>query len=448
MKRTLAARALGLALLVIVAACGPTAPSALDTYASSGISGAASSLQDAGLVDADQPLPAEDAAARDASQPVAGSTADPSDGDAGASPVPREEYEWRLPPGFPRPRVPVNNPMSAVKVELGRNLFYDKRLSDNQTQACASCHHQELAFTDGRATALGSTQKVHPRGSMSLANSAYAASLTWANPLFAMNVVPEPLERQTLLPLYGDAPVELGLKSQTDIEDRLRAVSQYRSWFRQAFPGQAEPVTAQNIGRALAAFERTLISGRSAFDSFHVDGDEAALSEGAKRGYELFTSDRLSCSQCHGGFDLTDHISYQAAPLREPIYHNTALYNIDGAGAYPEPNTGVYNVTEDPKQMGMFKAPTLRNIAVTAPYMHDGTIATLSEVLDHYAAGGRTIESGPNRGVGSASPLKDPLVHGFTLTAEERADVLEFLDSLTDEAFLVNPAFADPGVPE
>jgi cytochrome c peroxidase len=125
-------------------------------------------------------------------------------------------------------------------------------------------------------------------------------------------------------------------------------------------------------------------------------------------------------------------------------YHNTGLYNVDGKGAYPEPNTGVYSVTLDPEDMGKFKAPTLRNIAVTAPYMHDGSIATLSEVLDHYAAGGRTIAAGPNKGVGSKNPLKDPLVQGFELSKQQRADVIAFLESLTDEAFLTDPAFADP----
>jgi cytochrome c peroxidase len=432
--------------------------------ASTGRSGAPAVNVDAGFSDtpsspSDQDdhepapvAPPVDAGGVDASHSNGGSTAEPSessDTDAGspALPVAPEAYEWRLPPGFPLPLVPENNPMTTAKVELGRHLFYDKRLSNNQTQSCASCHLQELAFTDGRATALGSTQEAHPRGSMSLANLAYAASLTWANPLFAMGVVPEPLERQTLLPLYGDSPVELGLRSQASIESRLHEVPQYRAWFAAAFPAQTEPVTAQNIGRALAAFERTLISGRSAFDRFHFDGDDTALSAASKRGYELFTGDRLSCSQCHAGFNFTDHVGYRGSPKNQQIYHNTGLYNIDGAGAYPEPNTGIYNVTEDPKQMGMFKAPTLRNIAVTAPYMHDGSIAALSEVLDHYAAGGRTIASGPNRGVGSASPLKDPLVHGFTLTAQERADVLEFLESLTDEEFLANPAFADPGSP-
>jgi cytochrome c peroxidase len=116
---------------------------------------------------------------------------------AGGAAVSSAEFRWKLPQGFPTPLVPADNPMSAAKVELGRFLFYDKRLSNNQTQACATCHEQALAFTDGRATGLGSTGQGHPRSPMSLVNLAYATSLTWANPLFAMGVLPEPLERQT-----------------------------------------------------------------------------------------------------------------------------------------------------------------------------------------------------------------------------------------------------------
>jgi len=374
-------------------------------------------------------------------QVAAGATAA---ADAGACASPPAAFEWHLPPGFPTPLVPEANPMSAAKVELGRRLFYDKRLSGNQTQACASCHRQELAFADGRATALGSTGQAHPRNSMSLVNSAYAVSLTWANPLYAMGVLPEPLERQSQLPMYSDAPVELGLESQSQIEARLREDPDYVRWFTAAFPNQAEPVTAQNIGRALASFERALISGRSAFDRYLYEGDASALSDAARRGLVLFTSERLHCTGCHSGFNLSDHVHYQAQDAISLPYHNTGLYNLNATGAYPEPNTGVYNVTEEPEDMGAFKAPTLRNIAVTAPYMHDGSIATLSEVLDHYAAAGRTIKRGPTRGVGSQNPLKDPLVHGFTLSETERADLLAFLDSLTDHEFLEDPAFSDP----
>lgn len=359
-----------------------------------------------------------------------------ADADSGSA---EAAFTWNLPPGFPEPVVPADNPMSHGKVELGRRLFYDRRLSGNQTQSCASCHKQELAFSDGLPTAVGSTGESHPRGSMSLANLAYAASLTWANPLFAVGVLPEPLERQTLLPLYGDRPVELGLKSQSQVVSRLREVPLYRELFAAAFPEDPAPINAANLGRALAAFERVLISGDSPLDRYE-QGDEDALSDAQKRGLALFRSERLQCSQCHAGFNLTEHVYWQGKPEIELRYRNTGLYNIDGAGAYPAPNTGAFDVTMEPSDMGKFKVPTLRNVALTAPYMHDGSIASLSEVIDHYAAGGRSTGSA----VGSDNPRKDPLIRGFELTSEERQDLLAFLESLSDRGFITNPAFSDP----
>jgi cytochrome c peroxidase len=352
------------------------------------------------------------------------------------------DFSWDLPAGFPLPVVPADNPMSTAKVQLGRRLFYDTRLSDNQTFSCATCHKQELAFTDGRATGLGSTGQAHPRGPMSLANVAYAASLTWANPLYAMGVMPDPLARQSELPMYGDAPIELGLHSPAELEERLSSVPEYGQWFAAAFP-EDQPLTAANASRALAAFERTLISGRAPYDRFQ-QGDASALDASAQRGYALFFGEKLECFHCHSGFDFTDHVHYQGKPQIEVHYHNTGLYNLDGRGAYPEPNTGVYSVTGDPKDMGFFKAPTLRNIALTAPYMHDGSVASLSAALAHYAAGGRTIGDGENAGVGSDSPLKDILIGGFSLSDQERTDLIAFVQSLSDDEFLHDPAFSDP----
>ncbi len=348
-------------------------------------------------------------------------------------------YVWALPAGFPVPAVPDDNPMSAAKVKLGRHLFYDQRLSDNGSQSCASCHAQDLAFTDGQATALGSTGEATPRGSMSLFNVAYASVFTWGNPLLFE------LETQVLVPLFNSEPVELGLKGNDEaMLARLRAEATYTPLFAEAFPDDPDPYTVNRVVMALASFERTLISGRSPYDRYRFDGDEGALDEGQKRGLALFESERLECSQCHGGFNLQDSVKWQDKAEIEVFFHNTGLYNLDGAGAYPAPNTGIHELTGHPEDMGKFRAPTLRNIALTAPYMHDGSIATLSEVLDHYAAGGRTIADGPYAGVGSENPWKDPLVHGFTLSPEERADLLSFLNSLTDLEALNDPRYEDP----
>jgi cytochrome c peroxidase len=162
------------------------------------------------------------------------------------------------------------------------------------------------------------------------------------------------------------------------------------------------------------------------------------------RGYDLFNGHPFECFHCHGTFNFNDSIAYVGNEGTSPIFHNTGLYNIDGNGAYPEPNTGVHEITGLAADMGSFRAPTLRNIAVTAPYMHDGSIATLSEVLDHYAAGGRHLSDGPFAGQGSSNPLKSNLLTGFELSEQARADAIAFLESLTDEAFLSDPRFGNP----
>lgn len=351
-------------------------------------------------------------------------------------------FEWQLPPGFPAPPTPADNPMTAEKVELGRHLFYDRRLSRDDTKACASCHRQELAFTDAVSVSTGITGQHTPRNSMMLGNVAYASSLTWANPLQLS------LERQALIPLFGDTPVELGLASENDLERKLRPVRRYQRLFAAAFPDEEEPITTRNVVHAIASFERTLISGNSAFDRYLYQGRKTALSDEARKGYALFNSEKLECFHCHVGFNLSDHTTFKNKPFIDRLYHNTGLYNIDGQGAYPEPNTGLHSVTGKAADMGKFKAPSLRNVGVTAPYMHDGSIATLDEVLDHYMNGGRTITSGPHAGDGSQSPLKAPLIRGFELTDDERAAVLAFLDSLTDETFLTDRRFSDPWLEE
>lgn len=348
------------------------------------------------------------------------------DVDAGAADGAPPPYDWNLPSGFPLPVVPADNPMTKGKVELGRRLFYDTRLSKNQTQSCASCHRQELAFTDGLARGVGSTGAVHPRSSMSLANVAYAPTITWANPLLLT------LERQAQVPIFGEDPVELGHTSTPELEARLVSEPIYVELFAKAFPDDTKPIVLANALKALASFQRTLISANSPFDRFSR-GDGSAISEAAKRGSTLFQSEKFECFHCHVAPLFTDHATWIGKPFTDRPYHNTGLYDVDGAGAYPFPNTGVEAITKSAADMGRFKAPSLRNIAVTAPYMHDGSIATLEEVLDHYVAGGRT-----------ASPIKDPLLVPLVVTAEERADVVAFLESLTDEEFLKDPKHSDP----
>jgi cytochrome c peroxidase len=348
-------------------------------------------------------------------------------------------YAWNLPRNFPRPRVPAANPMSDAKAELGRHLFYDARLSGNGTQSCATCHEQERAFTDGRAQAVGSTGEGHPRGSMSLVNVGYSAALTWASPSLTR------LEDQALVPMFGTHPVELGLpKGEAVLLARLRSAPRYQALFTQAFGVEGDPFSLDHVTQALATFERTIISARSPYDRYHSERDDTAISEAARRGETLFFSQPLSCFRCHGGFTFSGAGDFDGRREGDVTFHNTGLYNLAGALSYPPSNTGIYELTQKAEDVGKFKAPTLRNIGVTAPYMHDGSIATLEDVLAHYAAGGRTIASGPNQGAGHDNPNKSPIVRGFALSTDQREDLLAFLRSLTDEAVLRDPRFANP----
>lgn len=348
-----------------------------------------------------------------------------------------ETWVWNLPKGFPRPRVPADNPMTPAKVELGRYLFYDTKMSVNGESSCATCHKQELAFTDGKPVGVGATGEKHSRGAMSLVNIAYSAALTWSNPQL------HNLEQQALTPMFGEHPVELGLREGDGFLPALRSEPRYRQMFARAFPGTADPITIGNVTKAIASFERSIISARSPYDRYHYDRDDTAVSDSAKRGEVLFFNQHLSCFRCHGGFNFSGD-SVAEGRQREVEFHNTGLYNVSGENSYPAPNAGIFEFTRNRADIGKFKAPTLRNIAVTAPYMHDGSIATLEGVLDHYAAGGRTIQSGPNAGIGHNNPNKDPLIGGFELSATDRQDLIAFLQSLTDEPLLHDPRFANP----
>ena len=357
-----------------------------------------------------------------------------------------EAWVWDLPETVPPPRVPEDNPMSATKVELGRFLFYDTKLSGNQTQSCGSCHRQELAFTDELAQAEGSTGEIHPRSSMSVANAGYAASLTWANPAVVR------LEEQALVPMFGEDPVELGLSGMEDeLLRRMRDDERYPEMFSEAFPGASDPISLDSITKAIAAFQRQLTSFNSKFDGWNA-GDTTALTESAQRGMALFfggtseagVPDALECFHCHGGFLLSQAADHEGNAFNQQTFINNGLYNLDFDGSYPTGNEGLFDLTDDPADKGKFKPPSLRNIAVTAPYMHDGSIATLEEVVDHYARGGRLTEDGEFAGDGKDNPNKSSFLNGFVITEQEKQDLLAFLHALTDETLLNNPAYSDP----
>ncbi len=356
-----------------------------------------------------------------------------------SAPNPEDTYAWQLPAWVPKPIVPINNPMTSAKVELGRYLFYEKRLSIDGKFACATCHIQSLAFTEKKTVSVGATGERHPRNSMGLANVAYNSILTWAHPGM------KKLESQTLVPMFGERPIEMGLGGkEQEILQLFRSDPQYRRLFASAFDREKRQVTIVNITKSIASFERSLVSFNSPFDRYHYGGDRNAISISAKRGEVLFNSDRLGCIHCHSGLNFSDSIKHEGLKSEQVVFHNTGLYHLNSQGGYPSDNTGIYGITKKPADMGKFKVPTLRNIALTAPYMHDGSISTLDRVIDHYAAGGRTILTGRYQGVGSKNPLKSKFVTGFKITDAERQDLLAFLHSLTDESFVKNPAFGDP----
>lgn len=347
-------------------------------------------------------------------------------------------WAWALPQGFPVPAVPSDNPMSAAKVDLGRFLFYDKRLSGNGTLACAGCHLQDKAFTDGFAVSQGSTGELTARNSQPLGNVAYSPTLTWANPSLVL------LERQMEVPLFGENPVEMGItdRNKAAVLQRLADAPVYAAKFAAAYPGNTNPVTWGNVVNAMAAFQRTLISGNSRYDQF-VAG-KAAFNAAETRGKDLFFGAKAGCSQCHSGFNFNDQVVDAASTVINKPFHNIGLYNVGGTGAYPEPNRGVLELSGLFKDMGAFRAPSLRNVEVTAPYMHDGSMATLEEVLDVIAEGGRNLTTGANAGDGRLSPYKSKLVTPLALTSQDKSDLIAFLKTLTDREFLSNPQQSDP----
>lgn len=367
-----------------------------------------------------------------------GETQGDGDGDGDAE-TGGDDYLIELPETFPLPFVPEDNPLTAAKVELGRYLFYDEQLSGNGMQSCASCHLQELAFTDAELTPSGSTGEVLSRNSLGLSNSAYTSKLTWANPNLDL------LEQQILIPMFGEFPIELGITGHEDeVLARFADDPFYVEMFEAAFPELDEPVNFDSIVQGLASFIRVMISGDSPYDRFR-NGDEGAISESAKRGGAMFFSEELECHHCHGGFNFSLATRHAGTTFTQNAFQNTGLYNIDDLGGYPVGNRGVYEFTFAEQDMGRFRPPSLRNVAVTAPYMHDGSVATLEDVIDIYAAGGRVIADGQEwAGDGRANPHKSGFISGFELDEQGKADLLAFLESLTDDGFLTNPALSDP----
>jgi cytochrome c peroxidase len=282
-------------------------------------------------------------------------------------------------PAAPPPPIPADNPQSADKIELGRRLFYDTRLSVTGDYSCASCHQQTHAFADSRARAQGATGQQHARNAPSLANVVYRPVLTWFDPKLTR------LEDQLLTPLLGHNPVEMGA-GEPQVLAVLNGDMEYRRRFGTVFGGE---ITLATTARAIASFERSLISFNAPWDRYRA-GDEAAIPPAAKRGAALFFSEQTQCFRCHPAPHFTDTYASADLPFAEIGFHDIGLAT----------------------DLTRARAPSLRNVAVTAPYMHDGSLATLDEVIDIYKSGG--VAGARDRAEHSA------YVRPFTLTAQER----------------------------
>ena len=310
--------------------------------------------------------------------------------------VPKDSFPVDLvaPPPFGLPETfafPADNPFSKERFELGRKLFFDPLLSLDRSVACATCHRPEHGFADPEARSTGVMGRKTHRNAPSLFNRGFGAPQMWDGQ-------GESLEHQALLPIENELEMALGLDEALA---RLRAVPDYRSRFETAFGAGEDPISRENLARSLASYVRRLTFADSPVDRFRV-GEVELLTKQERAGMWLFES-RGGCWRCHAGPNFSDE-----------SFHNTGIGVVEGRA---EP--GREAITGEPADRGRFKTPTLRALSFTAPYMHDGGLATLEEVIDHYARGG------------TANPELDERLAPFELDAEERAALVAFLHALS-----------------
>lgn len=291
--------------------------------------------------------------------------------------------------------VPPDNPQSAAKILLGRTLYFDKRLSSNNTVSCATCHHPDKAWADTTKVSEGVDHKKGGRNSPTILNAGYIIPQFWDGRAVH-------LEKQAVGPVAN--PVEMDLPLPKLI-GRLKASPGYRQMFEDAFG--AEP-TEDGVAKAIASFERTIVSDNSAYDKY-LRGNRKAMSASAIRGMKLFTG-KGNCVDCHSGPAFSDS-----------SYHNLGVGYKKGKFA----DVGRYGVTKNPRDMGAFRTPPLRNVAVTPPYLHDGSAPTLKAVIDLYDRGG------------ISNPHLDPLVRPLQLSRREKADLVAYLKALTGDQVVV-----------
>jgi cytochrome c peroxidase len=344
-------------------------------------------------------------------------------GDGGETPKPTgpTAYALTVPAGFPTPVIPADNPLTNEGVALGRRLFYEQALSSAGTMSCGSCHQQSKAFTDGRALAVGVDGVANPRGTMSLANVLWSTQLTWDGAFTT-------LETQALKPLENT--IELHQPLTVGVA-KLQASSTYPALFQAAFGTQT--ITNELVLKALAQFERTLISGSSRYDKYMAT--RTGFSPDELAGLQLYTTHiapgsvrGAECFHCH------------SQPLMSSNFEGK-FFNNGLDLTFADPGRGA--LTKLAVDQGKFIAPTLRNITLTAPYMHDGRFKTLEEVLDHYSD--HVQMASPNLDNNLIQGINDPpFGTHMDLTATEKKQVLAFLKTLTDSAFVADKRFSNP----
>ena len=296
--------------------------------------------------------------------------------------------QLRANPALPPVAIPADNPQTDAKVELGSQLYFDPRLSADNSISCATCHDPQMAWANHNPVDVGIKGQKGTRNSGTILDAAYMDFQFWDGRA-------KTLEEQALGPIHN--PVEMG-DTLENVVRKLAAIDGYRSQFTSVFGGE---VTADGIGKAIAAFERTVLSGPSSFDRYAA-GDRSAMPEAAVRGMRLFNG-KARCRTCHGG----------------PMFSDQGFHNIGVGMDRLEPDIGREAVTKDPKDRGRFKTPGLRNVALTWPYMHDGSVRTLADVVELYDAGG------------VKNPTLDIFVMPLGLTDEEQKDLVAFMEALT-----------------
>lgn len=347
------------------------------------------------------------------------------------------------PLGLPAIPTPENNPITRKKIALGRKLFYDRRLSLNDTFSCAMCHIPEQGFTSNEmATAVGIEGRTVRRNTPTIYNTAYLERLFHDGREFT-------LEQQIWSPLLANN--EMANPSVGTVIEKIKRIPEYEGLFEDAFAGKGPSM--ETVGMAIASYERTLVSANSAFDRWYYGKEERALKDDAKRGFELFTG-KADCGACHRIAQdhalFTDHrlhntgIGYSQSMQKEPeirevlvapgVVLNVAKEVIESVSERKPNDLGLYEITQNPHDRWKYKTPSLRNVALTTPYMHNGSLGTLKEVVEFYNQGGIS-----NQGL-------DPLIRPLGLTEQELDDLVAFLESLTGANIdvLVSDAFAAP----